>query len=318
MRHHAHAVRWLITGLCVVVGLLGTDRGVNAQSGKAWSAPKTAWGDPDLSGIWNFATMTPLERARDNETLVLAPAEAAAYEARTNERQRAGNNTAGPDWWDPGTRLLTEGRLALVVDPPDGRLPPTTPEYQARAARATQLRRQRGELDGPEDLGLNVRCISWATAGPPMLPGVYNNNVQFIQTKDYVVILNEMIHDARIVPMGGHSQMTFPQWMGDSRGHWDGQSLVVETVGFNGRISTRGSDDHLHLVERFTRTDADTITYQFTMDDPTVWVRSWTARYPMHHTEGPMYEYACHEGNYKSMEGLLRAARTSEPAIPAR
>ena len=318
MRQYPDAARWLIAAVAVVVGLLVVDRGVDAQSAGAWTAPKTPWGDPDLGGIWNFATMTPLERPRDAETLVLAPAEAATYEARTNARQRVANNTAGPDWWDPGTQHLTAGRLALVVDPVDGRLPPATPESQARAARATALRRQRGELDGPEDLGLNVRCISWATAGPPMLPGVYNNNVQFIQTNSYVVILNEMIHDARIVPMDNRSHTSVPQWMGDSRGHWEGQTLVIDTVSFNGRISTRGSDDHLHLVERITHTDADTITYEFTMDDPTVWVRAWTARFPMHRTDGPMYEYACHEGNYKSMEGLLRAARVSEPAAGAR
>jgi hypothetical protein len=312
MLQRAGSLRWVITALfaCLICAVaLATTQ---SQARRPWTVPKTTWGDPDLSGIWNYATMTPLERPRDVDALVLSPEEAAKYEQRTNERQRAGNNTAGPDWWDPGTRRLDEGRTALVTDPPDGRLPATTPEFQARTARAVQLRRQRGELDGPEELGLNVRCIAWATAGPPMLPGVYNNNVQFIQTPGFVVILNEMIHDARVVPMDARPHGTVPRWMGDSRGHWEGRTLIVDTVRFNGRISTRGSDDHLHLVERFTRTDADTIRYEFTMDDPTVWVRPWSAAFPLHRSDEPMYEYACHEGNGMSMEGLLRAARVDE------
>jgi hypothetical protein len=257
--------------------------------------------------------MTSLERPRDlADKAVLSPEEAAAYEKRTSERQRASNNTAGPDWWDPGTQFLVDRRTALLVDPPDGRLPPLTADAQQRTARNAQARRQRGEMDGPEEVGLNVRCIVWATAGPPMLPGVYNNDVQFIQTVKYVVIYNEMIHDARIVPMDGRPHGTLPQWMGDSRGHWDDQTLVIDTVRFNGKAPVRGSDTNLHLVERFTRTDADTIRYEFTVEDPTVWTHSWTASFPMHHTDQPMYEYACHEGNAPSMEGLLRAARVGE------
>jgi hypothetical protein len=145
-----------------------------------------------------------------------------------------------------------------------------------------------------------------------MLPGVYNNDIQIVQTPTFVVIYNEMIHDARIVPMDHRPHGSVPQWMGDARGAWEGQTLVVDTVGFSDRTSVRGSDAHLHLVERFTRQDADTIGYQFTMDDPTVWTRPWTAAFPLHHTDEPMYEYACHEGNFMSMEGLLRAARVAE------
>jgi hypothetical protein len=257
--------------------------------------------------------MTPLERPREfADKAVLSPEEAAEYERRTDGRQRATNNTAGPDWWDPGTRALLDRRTSLIVDPPDGRLPETTPDARARAARNAQLRKQRGEADGPEEFGLNVRCLSWATAGPPMLPGVYNNNVQFVQTPQYVALVNEMIHDARIVPMNGRPHSTVPQWMGDSRGHWDGATLVIDTVGFSERTSVRGSDTHLHLTERFTRSGPDTIEYQFTMDDPTVWTRPWTVAFPLRRTDGLMYEYACHEGNAPSMEGLLRAARVAE------
>jgi hypothetical protein len=280
---------------------------------RPWTAPKTEWGDPDLQGVWNYATMTSLERPRDlADKAVLSAEDASAYERRTNERQRAANNTAGPDWWDPGTQHLVDRRTSLIVDPADGRLPPTTPEAQARAARVTQARRQRGELDGPEDLALNVRCILWTTAGPPMLPGVYNNDVQIVQTPKSVVIVNEMIHDARIIPTDGRPHGRLPQWMGDSRGHFEGQTLVVETVNFTDRAPVRGSDEHLRLVERFTRTAPDTVTYRFTMDDPTVWTRPWTAEFPLRATNQPMYEYACHEGNARSMEGLLRAARVGE------
>jgi hypothetical protein len=203
-------------------------------------------------------------------------------------------------------------RTSLVVDPPDGRIPPETPEARQRATARTQARRARGIADGPEELGLNVRCLQWATAGPPMLPGVYNNNVQFIQFRGYVVIYNEMIHDARIVPMDGRPHGGVPRWMGDSRGHWEGQTLVVDTINFTDKTIFRGSTSSLHLVERFTRVRDDTIDYQFTADDPATWTRPWTASVPMMKSAGPIYEYACHDGNYKSMEGILLGARAQE------
>ena len=208
----------------------------------------------DLEGLWSFATMTPLERPREFASkAVLTPAEAAEYERQTIERQSATNNTAGPDWWDPGTRVLTHRRTSLIVEPSDGRVPAFTTEAQARNAARAQARRSRGTADGPEDRALNERCLSWAIAGPPMLPGVYNNNIQIVQTRDYVVIVNEMIHDARIVPMDGRPHGIVPRWMGDSRGHWAANTLVVDTVGFTDKTSVRGSGEHLHLVERFTR-----------------------------------------------------------------
>jgi len=275
--------------------------------------PRTAWGDPDLQGVWNYATMTPLERSRDlGEKAIFTAEEAAAYERQVLDRQAVTNNTAGPDWWDPGTRHLTNRRTSLVEDPTNGRLPALTPEAQARAAARAQARRERGIADGPEDLALNERCLQWSTAGPPMLPGVYNNNVQFLQTRDAVVILNEMIHDARIVPMDGRPHGALRRWMGDARGRWEGATLVVDTVGLADQASFRGSDDHFHLVERFTRVAADTIEYRFTIDDPTVWTRSWSASFPMTRSDGPMFEYACHEGNARSMEGILKGARTQD------
>jgi len=278
----------------------------------AAAATRTSWGDPDFAGVWNYATMTPLERPRAfADKAVLSADEAREYERQTNERQAATNNTAGPDWWDPGTRALTGRRTSLIVDPPTGRLPALTGEAQRQAAARAQAQR-RGPEEGPEDLGLNVRCLNWSTAGPPMLPGVYNNNVQFVQTPTYVVIVNEMIHDARVVPMDGRPHGTLRRWMGDSRGRWEGETLVVDTVGFTDKTRFRGADDRLHLVERFTRLDADTIEYRFTADDPTVWSESWTAMFPLHRTAGPMYEYACHEGNFRSVEGILRGARAQE------
>ena len=284
---------------------------------RAWTPPRTPWGDPDLQGLWNYATMTPLERPRDlGNKEVFSAEDAAAYERQTNERQAAGNNTAGPDWWDPGTRRLTNRRTSLITTPSSGRIPPLTPDAQAQAAARAQAARARGPAEGPEDLGLNVRCLNWSTAGPPMLPGVYNNNVQFVQTRTHIVLVNEMIHDARIVPMDGRPHGTVPRWMGDSRGRWDAGTLVIDTIGFTDKTGFRGADEKLHLVERFTRVDADTIEYQFTAEDPTVWTEPWTASFPLHRTTERMYEYACHEGNARSMEGILRASLVSRIPNP--
>jgi hypothetical protein len=267
----------------------------------------------DFSGVWNYATMTPLERpAAFAERETLTPEEATRYEQQTIARQETTNNTAGLDWWDPGTRHLTQRRTSLIVDPADGRLPPLTPAAQAKAAERAQARRQRLLPDGPEDLALNERCLSWAVAGPPMLPGVYNNNVEFVITHDAVVIHNEMIHEARVVPVDGRAHGSMRRWMGDSRGRWEGDTLVIDTINFLPQVSVRGSDENLHLVERFTRTDANTIEYQITMDDPTVWTATWAARFPMRRMVDRIYEYACHEGNFRSVQGILLGARAQE------
>jgi hypothetical protein len=267
--------------------------------------------DPhDLEGTWTYATMTPLERPQELAGKErLTPEEAAAFEGRTNARQAATNNTAGPDWWDPGTRTLVDRRTSLIVDPVNGRLPPLTPDAQARATARAQARRERGPSTDVEELALNERCLLWATAGPPMLPGVYNNNVKIVQTIGAVVIFNEMIHDARVIPTRAAPPSPVPRWQGDSRGRWEGGTFIVDTVNFTEKTSVRGSDARLHLVERFTRVDADTITYRFTVDDPTVWSQPWTAEFPLRRTTGRIFEYACHEGNFRSIEGILRASR---------
>jgi hypothetical protein len=293
------ASRALTPGILIAVVAATASMAIHAQP----PAPAS------LEGIWNYATMTPLERPREFAgKATLTAAESAAYERATIERQSATNNTAGPDWWDPGTRFLINGRTSLIVDPPDGRVPAATEEARQRV----QARRARASADGPEDRALNERCLNWTVAGPPMLPGVYNNNVQIVQTRDYVAIVNEMIHEARIVPMDGRPHDALPRWMGDSRGHWEGATLVVDTVGFTDKTAFRGSDEHLHLVERFTRIDADTLEYRFTAEDATSWTRPFTAMFPMKKTGGPIYEYACHEGNARSMIGMLRGARAQE------
>jgi len=274
-----------------------------------WTAPRTPWGDPDLQGVWNYATMTPLERPRDFASrAVLTAEEAAAYEQQTVARQAATNNTAGPDWWDAGTRTLIDRRTSLIVDPDNGRLPSQTDDAKARAVARAASRPRGGLSDGPEDLGLNVRCLLWSVAGPPLQPGVYNNNVQIVQTRDYVAIVSEMIHDARIVPIDGRPHGTVRRWMGDSRGWWEGATLVVDTINFSEKIEFRGATERLHLVERFTRSGPDTIDYRYTADDAATWTAPWTAAFPLRKSDMLMYEYACHEGNARSVEGILRAS----------
>ena len=289
---------------------------VDAQTaGKAWTPPHTAWGDPDLQGTWNFANLTPLERPGELAGKnILTAEEASAFEKQTLKERAATLSTGDREWWDSGSKIMKSRRTSLVVDPPDGRVPPLTPEARQRAAARADARRGHGPADSWEDRSLSERCIWFGSAGPPMLPGPYNNNVQLVQTREYVAILNEMIHDLRIIPMDGRPRAgeTIHQWMGDSRGHWEGSTLVVETIHFTGERNFRGSGENLRLVERFTRVDRDTIDYQFTATDPTTWSRSWTAAFPLTKTQEPLYEYACHEGNYLSMAGTLSGARAQE------
>jgi hypothetical protein len=199
----------------------------------------------------------------------------------------------------------------MVVDPPDGKVPPLTPGAQKAAAARAEIARRAPW--GPEDMGLPERCLLWPTAGPPLLPTGYNNNYQILQVPGYVVILIEMIHDVRIIPLDGrpHLPQHIRAWMGDSRGHWDGNTLVVDTTNFTDKTHFRGADRNLHLVERFTRTDPNTILYEFAVDDPTAFTKPWKAQAPLTKTPGPIYEYACHEGNY-SMLNVLKGARAQE------
>jgi hypothetical protein len=278
----------------------------------AWSVPRLPGGNPDLEGVWNYGTATPLERSPQwAGKTVLTEQEAAAWEKQNEARRGASLNTAGPDWWEPQNGILKNRRTSLIVDPADGRLPPSA----APAGRGGRGGGRTVQYENPEDLGLQDRCIAWPAAAPPYTPTVYNNNVGIIETKDYVVLQSEMIHVARIVRMNG-THGTMKSMYGDSVGHWEGATLVVDTINFNGQINYRNTGDHLHLIERFTRTGADSMEYRFTVDDPKTWTRPWTAAIDMTKIDGQIYEFACHEGNAISMIGTLKGARLQEQGAP--
>ena len=302
----------------------------------SFTPARTAFGQPDLQGVWDYRTITPLERPAELGTKAFfTEEEAKAFEAQENQRQNRDlidpeqgglNYPAGgvipynEFWYDRGDKLGSK-RTSLIVDPPNGRLPPWTPEgkrvadLRAVSSRDDQLGHP--HADSWEDRPLQERCIVGLNQGPPMTPGAYNNNVQLIQTPGFVVILNEMVHSARIVPMDGRPHGTVRQWKGDSRGHWEGNTLVVDTINFKQETNLLGSSANLHLIERFTRTGERTLLYEFTVDDATMWTRPWTAAIPMLKSAEPIYEYACHEGNY-AMTGILAGAREAEKAAQAK
>jgi len=291
-----------------------------AKTSATGTPPRTPWGEPDLQAIWDFATITPMERPKEQAGKeVLTAEEAAELEKQATQRRvdrppRAGETGSyNQFWFDSGTNVISTRRTSLVVDPPDGRIPPLTPEGKKRAE-AVAAARQRPAA-GPEDTDLATRCILGFNAGPPMTPGAYNNNVQLFQTPGYVVILNEMINDARIVPLDGrpHVPQNVRQWRGDSRGRWEGNTLVVDTTNFRDETNFRGASATLHVVERFTRVAADTLLYEFTVADPMTWIRPWSAAAPMTKTKGPIFEYACHEGNH-GLANILSGARAEEKA----
>jgi hypothetical protein len=290
---------------------------------KVWTPPRTADGQTDLQGVWTNATITPLERPADlSGKAFFAPSEVAAYEKQVVENanvdRRRSDVTAdvglayNEAWWDRGTHVVKTLRTSLIVDPADGKIPALTPDGERRAAAVAEQRRLH-PADGPEDRGLTERCILWPTAGPPMMPSAYNNNYQIFQGPGYVAIMVEMIHDVRIIPLDGrpHLPSNVRQWLGDARGHWEGNTLVVETTNFTGKTRFRGSSENLHLTERFTRTDPDTILYEYTVNDPATWTKPWTAQVTMTKSDSRVYEYACHEGNY-GMTGILQGARADE------
>ena len=304
-----------------------------------WTAPRTPWGDPDLIGTYTNKTITPVQRPDEladreflsedeinaleqeridrNDRLLHAPA----------ERTTAGGNVGAYNnfWLDWGTRPT--GRTSIIIDPPDGRIPPVTPEYKAHADARAEDRMTRGDADTWMDYQLNDRCIVWS-AGPPMMPGPYNNTYMIFQTEDYVAIQVEMIHDTRIIPLDGrpHLPSHIRQYLGDMRGRWEGDTLVVETTNiqrtegepgvqgadeFETRASNGRTDDTMRIVERFTRVSDDTIDYHFTIEDPSRWVRPFSGEFPFVKTDGDLFEYACHEGNY-SMPNILAGERNLE------
>jgi hypothetical protein len=307
---------------------------------------RTPDGHPDLQGIWNTATITPLERpARFAGKPTVTEAEAAAYAkeflATSSLDRRDGGaavdrTRAYPNYFtDRGSalaRIDNTFRTSLIIDPPDGRIPSLTDDGKKRAASEAAVRAAASEederiattgpgaYDDPEVRPLSERCLLafGSSSGPPSLPVLYNNFKQIVQTKDYVTILVEMIHDARIIPLNHpHAPANIRKWMGDSVAHWDGDTLVIDTTNFTSKTQFRGSSEKLHVIERLTRVDADTILYRFTVDDPATWTRSWTGEYSWVASNDLLYEYACHEGNY-AFGGILRGARLREKQMAER
>ena len=296
---------------------------------RVYTAPRTPDGHPDFQGVWTNVTVTPLERPADlKDKAFFTPQEAAAFEKQVVERNNADRRDGGAEadvgrayndaWYDRGTKVVKTLRTSLLVDPPDGHLPPMVPEALKRQQERLALNRGH-QFDGPENRSLAERCLIWPTLGPPMLPSFYNNNYQIVQGPGYVAILVEMVHDVRIIRTDGspHLPSSVRLWMGDPRGHWEGNTLVVDTTNFTDKTAFRGSSENLHLVERFTRTDADTLMYEVTVEDPSTWARPWRIELPMRKSDSPLYEYACHEGNY-AMEGMLAGARAEEKAAGAK
>ena len=291
-----------------------------AATPEGWTAPRTAWGDPDLQGQWNSQTSTPLERPLAGPlagTDTLSVEEAQAIEAANREafdlpprEGSVGNYNAF--WRDVGTALT---RTSLIIDPPDGRIPPLSAGGEARIAAERAERSQRGPSTSPDtysDLSQWTRCISRGWNG---IGSWYSSNYQIFQVPGYVVVYQELIHEPRIIPLDGrpHLPESVRQWLGDSRGHWEGDTLVVETTNFTPKTNFRGSRDTLHLTERYTRVADDTLDYRFTIDDPHTFQRPWTVVRPMNRITDrvSIFEYACHEGNY-AMEGILAGARAEE------
>jgi len=312
--------------ILTVIGLLMIVAASPLIGQSKWAPPRTPDGQPDLQGIWNFSTITPLERpAEFAGKPFLTDAETAEYERVVMQRSNRDNrDKSSPEadvggaynefWWDRGVhaaRVNGKTRTSLIVDPPDGKIPDLTPAAQQRVAARAEERRLH-PADGPEDRSLGERCLLF-NAGPPMLSGPYNNYVQLFQSRDHVVIFNEMIHHARVIPLDGrpHLPAAIRSWQGDPRGRWDGNTLVIETTNFTDKTNVRGSGEQLRLVERFTRADAKTLLYEFTVDDPASFTKPWTAILPMAKTEDQIYEYACHEANY-AMSGILRGARAEK------
>jgi hypothetical protein len=308
-----------------------------------WTLPRTADGQPDLQGNWTNATITPIERPQG------APPAYSEQQARRMEKgyadrvdrlaqpsdpnrpapPKGGDGSTGAAgnvggynnfWIDPGDRVAIvngEYRSSLIVDPANGRAPELSEPGKTRAAaRAEWLRTRGGEYDHPEFRPLAERCLMsfGSNAGPPMLPNYfYNNNYQIVQTKDQILVLVEMVHDVRVIRINAttHQPAHIKTWMGDSIGRWDGDTLVVQTTNFHPLQAFRGASEKLKVTERFTRVDADTILYTFTIDDPDTWSRPWSGEVPFRRTDEPIYEYACHEGNY-ALSNILSGARAQE------
>ena len=340
MNSRRNVVPYLVIAVVAMTPLLAV-----AQSTTVARMP---WGDPDLQGVWDYRTITPLQRPEDQaEKEFLTEEEASSLErdildrnarlltrapeltSTSNQVDRREDGTPGfynNFWLDRGTTAVETRRTSLIADPPDGRLPQLTPGAKRRAdsseaQRVAEVRRGAQPAQSWTDLDAGDRCIQHAKAGPPISVGGYNNNIQLFQVPGYIALLNEQNHDVRIIPLDGrpHVGAQISQWMGDSRGHWEGETLVVETIQFNGKHDQIGrpllsTGQNLSLVERFTRTDSDTLFYEFTVTDSTIWVSPWTAELPMKRNPDLIYEFACHEGNY-GLYNIMAGSRMEELAV---
>ena len=282
---------------------------------------ETPWGDPNIQGVWDKRTITPLERpARFKNRAFLSPEEITDYEKASAEREdgrpldfgRTSISVHDPDDLDYGSKYVTTGQTSLVVQPSNGRIPAYTKSADERADRARKMREGRGPADSWIDRNLTERCLTW---GVPqgMLPQPYNNNLKILQTPDHVMFYLEMAHDVRIIPLDGrpHLPEDLRLWHGDSRGHWEGDTLVVRTKNFSAKSNFRRANVDLETEERFRRNTEDQLEYTLKVRDDTTWVNEWAVSYPMERSDGPIYEFACHEGNY-GLLNILSVARNLE------
>jgi len=296
---------------------------------KKYTTPRTPDGQPDLQGYWTNSTYVPLERPDKVTKAYYSEQEFSEIvkNAAVREAEQTEPGTVADVHYDftqfgldrsQSAFVKSDLRTSMIVDPPSGKMPPLSTEGQKRAAdRAAERRRMGATTDAVQNMPVGTRCLIMAGSGPPMMNAGYNSNYQIVQGQGYVMILVEMIHDARIIPIDGH-QSALPdnmrQWMGDSRGHWDGDTLVIETTNLNGKNPFRGSSEKMKVTERLWRVDANTLGYRFTIDDPGTWTAPWSAEAPMTKSVGPIFEHACHEGNYGVRNTLAGARREEKEA----
>ncbi len=309
--------------LCAMVAALNAPSVLIGQAPAAgqpekWIAARTEYGQPDLQGVWTNASRVPLERPKALGSREFYTKQEAAENAKKGARgdRPATYAVTQYDLTQYGLQtgqepLAPSLRTSLIVGP-EGRIPPMTAEAQRRVAQAAAYNKLHA-FDGPEDRSLSERCILWPDEGPPMLPGGYNNNMEIVQGPDSVAILNETIHDTRVIPLDGrpHLPANIRFWRGDPRGHWEGDTLVIDSTNFTDKISFHGANKNLHVIEWLTRIAPNLIKYQFRVEDPTTWVRPWSGEVMMASIKSPIFEYACQEGNY-GMPDILAGARSEE------
>jgi hypothetical protein len=328
----SHRVFATVSGAVVLIACVSFAAPPGAAQARV---PRTPWGKPDLQGIWDFRTITPLERPEKladreflteeeatkleqetverNRELDERPAERAEVSGGTVDRRADGTPGFYNNYWlDQGTKPVATRRTSLIVDPANGRLPALTADAQRRADARREYQKDH-PADSWLDRSASDRCLVGFNAGPPLTPGGYNQNLQVFQTPDHVALITEMVHTVRVVPLDGRPPLSdaIRQWSGDSRGHWEGDTLVVETSNFRDERRWRGSSENMKLLERFRRVDADTLDYTYTVTDPATWTSPWSASIPLRRSDLPLYEYACHEGNY-AMPHILSGQRAAE------